>query len=336
MKYILITVVIAIFAGTSGYFLGVNKSNLEETLTRITAVEKNEKFTSETIFQVSPYGTVRDAMMSHQFFQTEFAVIKSQENLSRAIDDYDLEKLLGKNKEELIKEIAGSVEIVQERGTDLIRLEVSADSELKAQQIAYAVTQTYSTRRTEALNKRRLETMNVFKDKRRIQEDKVEDHRTRLYALSKRLQIPYHGRDARLYANRDSDANEYDRSNQAYEEAKRTKDGLESFVSSLNGLGDEQLMVTLMASGRPEAAVLKTDYDQLSGYKQSKTTALSSGLGINHITIKTLNVSINEIDERLARSVVSVRQKLAQALMDFNQNVEKLRVDSNREEGDLM
>ena len=118
MKYILTTVVIAIFAGISGYFLGVNKSNLEETLTRITAVEKNEKFTSETILQVNPYGTVRGAMMSHQFFQTEFAVIKSQENLSRAIDDYDLEKLLGKNKEELIKEIAGSVEIAQERGTD--------------------------------------------------------------------------------------------------------------------------------------------------------------------------------------------------------------------------
>ncbi|MEZ7955813.1 MAG: hypothetical protein QMC23_04165 [Rubritalea sp.] len=210
MKYILTTVVIAIFAGISGYFLGVNKSNLEETLTRITAVEKNEKFTSETILQVNPYGTVRAAMMSHQFFQTEFAVIKSQENLSRAIDDYDLEKLLGKNKEELIKEIAGSVEIAQERGTDLIRLEVSADSELKAQQIAYAVTQTYSTRRTEALNKRRLETMNVFKDKRRIQEDKVEDHRTRLYALSKRLQIPHHGGDARLYANRGLDVNKHD------------------------------------------------------------------------------------------------------------------------------
>jgi capsular polysaccharide biosynthesis protein len=210
MKYILITVVIAIFAGISGYFLGVNKSNLEEDLTRITVVEKNEKFTSETILQLSPYRTVRDAMISHQFSQTEFAVIKSQENLSRAIDDYDLEKLLGKNKEELIKEIAGSVEIAQERGTDLIRLEVSADSELKAQQIAYAVTQTYSTRRTEALNKRRLETMNVFKDKRRIQEDKVEDHRTRLYALSKRLQIPYHGRDARLSANRGLDVNKHD------------------------------------------------------------------------------------------------------------------------------
>ncbi len=92
----------------------------------------------------------------------------------------------------------------------LIRREVYADSEVKTEQVGYAVKQTYYTRRTEALNKRRLETMNVFKDKRRIQEDKVEDHRTRLYALSKRLQIPHHGGDARLSANRDLDTNKHE------------------------------------------------------------------------------------------------------------------------------
>jgi len=302
-------------------------------------------YESRVLVQINPYGQKTTAlavgdnarmMNTRQFLQTEFAIIKSEETLKKVNEELKLSRRWGMREKDTLTILSGIVNTTQERGTDLIEISVRHGKREDVKLIADQVAKSYGQRRSDSLDKRRLEAINIFKDKRRIQEDKVEDHRTRLYALSKRLQIPYHGKDARLYANRDSDANEYDRSNQAYEEAKRTKDELESFVSSLNGLGDEQLMVTLMASGRSEAAVLKTDYDQLSGYKQSKTSALSSGLGINHRTIKTLNVSINEIDERLARSVVNVRQKLAQDLMVFNQNVEKLRVDSNKEEDDLM
>ncbi|MGJ8655103.1 MAG: YfbK domain-containing protein [Akkermansiaceae bacterium] len=189
----------------------------------------------------------------------------------------------------------------------------------------------------EEYDARRLAAIEEFKEKRREQEDKVEDHRTRLYALSKKLQIPYHGKDGRFFAGRgDRDAREYDRADQAYEEAKRTKDQLESFTESLEGLSGEDLAVTLMASGRPEAAVLRADYDEISRLKQAKSVAVAGGLATGHDRVQSLDANIKEVEERLERSQVNVRKKLKEDLVVFGKNVEKLRIDSDKEVGDLM
>jgi succinoglycan biosynthesis transport protein ExoP len=302
-------------------------------------------YESKVLVQINPNGhktsalAVNDSsrmMMSRQFLGTEFAIIKSEETLKKVNEQLKLSRRWGMSEKGTLGVLSGIVNTTVERGTDLIEISVRHAKREDVKLIAEQVAKSYGQRRSDSLDKRRLEAINVFKDKRRIQEDTVEDHRTRLYALSKKLKIPYHGKNGRQYEGRDADASESDRADQAYEEAKRGKDQLESFVNSLNGLNDEDLVVTLLASGRPESAVLKADYDQLSGYRQSKTVALSNGLGVNHRTITTLNVSINEIDERLARSVVNVRKKLAQDLVVFDQNVEKLRLDTNEEDGDLM
>ncbi|MGJ8656413.1 MAG: polysaccharide biosynthesis tyrosine autokinase [Akkermansiaceae bacterium] len=302
-------------------------------------------YESKVVVEINPFGAKTEAlgvgdnnriMMTRQFLQTQFAIIESDETFKRVNEQLKLSRRWGMSEKDTLRVLSGIVNTRQERGTDLIEISVRHGKREDVKLIANQVANSYGQRRTDGLDKRRLESINEFKDKRRVQEDKVEDHRTRLYALSKKLQIPYHGKDGRFYAGRDSDAAESDRANQAYEEAKRTKDQLESFVNSLNGLSDEDMMVTLIASGRPEAAVLKTDYEQLSALKQNKSVALASGLGANHRTIKSLGVSIQEIEERLSRSVVNVRKKLAEDLVVFNQNVEKLRIDTDKEVGDLM
>ena len=182
---------------------------------------------------------------------------------------------------------------------------------------------------------RRLASIEEFKKKRREQEDKVEDHRTRLYALSKKLQIPYHGRNA-MPTLHESDANEYATANQAYEEAKRAKVQLESFTGSLEGLDGEDLAVTLIASGRPEAAVLKTDFDELSELKNNKAVMLASGFFGGDDKVKSLDDSIKEVKGRLERGKANLKKKLKEDLVVFEQNVEKLRLDTAKEEGDLM
>ena len=302
-------------------------------------------YESKVVVEINPYGAKTDALrvggesrarMTRQFLQTQFAIIKSEETLKKVNDQLKLSRRWGMSEKLALGVLSGIVNTKQERGTDLIEISVRHGKREDVKLIADQVAKSYGQRRTDRLDKRRLESINEFKDKRRVQEDKVEDHRTRLYALSKKLKIPYHGKDGRFYAGRDSDVNEHSRATQAFEEAKRSKDQLESFVNSLSGLNDEDLMVTLIASGRSEAAVLKADYDQLSELKRSKSVALASGLGMNHRTIKSLNVSIKEIEERLSRSVVNVRKKLAEDLVVFNQNVEKLRLDTDNEVNDLM
>lgn len=302
-------------------------------------------YESTVVVEVAPYGAKTEALdvgganrmlMTRQFLQTQFAIIKSEETLKIVNERLKLSRRWGMSEKDTLKMLGGIVSTTEQRGTDLIEISVRSGKREDVKMIAEQVARSYEQRRTESLDKRRLDSINEFEDKRRIQEDKVEDHRTRLYALSKKLQIPYHGKDGRFYAARDSDANEHSRSIQAYEEAKRTKDKLESFISSLNGLNDEDLMVTLIASGRPEAAVISTDYVQLANLKQSKSVARASGLGLKHNSIKSLDISIAEIEARLSRSALNVRRKLAEDLVVFNQNVEKLRRDTTKEEGDLM
>lgn len=300
-------------------------------------------YESKVVIQINPFGHKTSAlavgdgaskMMTSQFLPTQFAIIKSEETLKIVNEQLKLSRRWGMSEEGTLGVLSGIVNTKARTGTDLIEISVRHAKREDVKLIAEQVAKSYGKRRSDSLDRRRLDAINVFKDKTRIQEDTVEDHRTRLYALSKRLKIPYHGKNGKPGA--DLDVSESSTANAAYEQAKRGKDQLESFVNSLNGLNDEDLVVTLLASGRPETAVLRADYDQLSGYQQNKTVALSNGLGVNHRTITTLNVSINEIDERLARSVVSVRKKLAQDLMVSDLNVEKLRLDNINEEVDLM
>ncbi len=248
MRQIFITLVIAVATGGFGYFLGANKTDQSGSHSDETLVKKestNKRFSTETVFEINPFGarTAQDRsyeMMMRQFLQTQFAIIQSQETIRRAIDDYGLKERLDKNEQELIKEITSCMSLGQERGTDLIKLEVIADSELEAQQIAYALLHTYSKRREEALDMRRKESIQEFKDKRKLQEDRVEDHRTRLYALSKKLQIPYHGKEGRLYTGRNSDNDESKKADEIYQDAKRAYEQMRSFVNSLDGLNDEK------------------------------------------------------------------------------------------------
>jgi len=221
-------------------------------------------YQSKVVIEINPFGQKSAALrvgdnrmlMTRQFLQTQFAIIKSDETLKKVNDQLKLSRRWGTSEKQTVNILSGIVATRQERGTDLIEISVRHGKREDVKLIADQVAKSYGQRRTEGLDKRRLDSIMEYKDKRRIQEDKVEDHRTRLYALSKKLQIPYHGKDGRIYAGRDSDANENVRASQAYEEAKRDKDQQESFVNSLSGLNDEDLIVTLIASGRPEAAVL--------------------------------------------------------------------------------
>ena len=302
-------------------------------------------YQANVLVEIKPYGaksqeldvnTSSRNLMTRQFLQTQFAIIESEETLKKVNDELKLARRWNLTETQTLRQLEGVVNTRVEPGTDLIEISAKHGNREDVKLIAEQVAKSYSQRRTDNLDLRRLESIKAFKEKRRVQEDKVEDYRTRLYALSKKFKIPYHGSNSSSIGLRDTDASERDRSNQRYEEAKSDRDSLETFVDSLSSLNDEDLIVTLIASNRPEASVLSNDYVQLSDFKQQKNVALQSGLGANHPRIKGLIVSINEIEQRLSRSVVNVRKTLTRQLVQFSSNLEKLSQDSINEEGDLM
>lgn len=196
MKHILIMVIAAAIAGFSGYSLGINKGSSDDTSEPLEGKVMGKRFSSETIIQIDAPGTIseapkQDSVKTRQLMQTQLALMGSEKTIRRAIDDYDLVKRFGVNKEDLFKEIAESIEVSQGKGIDLISLVVHADSELKAQQIAYAITVTYGKRHREGIEKRRKEAIVAFKEKRIKQEKLVEEQRKKVESLSKKLGIPY-------------------------------------------------------------------------------------------------------------------------------------------------
>jgi len=302
-------------------------------------------YQAKVLVEIRPFGTKSEALngnssarllTTRQFLQTQFAIIKSEETLKKVNENLGLSRRWSQTDKLTTKTLKGIVNTRVERSTDLVEISVRHGNREDVKLIAEQVAKSYGERRNEVVESRRLEAIGAFKAKRRVQEDKVEDYRTRLYALSKKYRIPYLGSNSGLGALRDTDAIERERANQRYEIAKTQKDELETFVESLNSLNDEDLIISLISSGRPEANVLSTDYVQLSEFKQEKNVNLQSGLGKNHTRIKGLEASIKEIEGRLSRSVVNVRKQLSRQLVQFNDNLDKLSIDSQKEVEDLM
>lgn len=117
--------------------------------------------------------------------------IKSEAIIDKAIHDYQLETLFEIPVKEAPKEISRNLEIIRVGDRNLLSIKTYGKTEELAQQLNYAIVQSYKKRRAEGLEKRRLEAIIVFTEKMKIQEDVVEDHKTRLNGLSKKLGITY-------------------------------------------------------------------------------------------------------------------------------------------------
>lgn len=190
MKHTIITIVIAVAAGLAGYFFAINKTkSLDDVKKSLTEELKVRQYKVETLIQINEYSD--RIVRTKQFLDAELEALKSNENLTKAIKDYHLEKLLNAGESELLADMRDGIEILPVSGTDLLSFNVSADTELKAQQISYAVLHSYIKMRGELLDKRKIESKKSFAEKRKKQEVIVEQHRVKLMELSKKLGVPY-------------------------------------------------------------------------------------------------------------------------------------------------
>ena len=87
--------------------------------------------------------------------------------------------------------ITNSLEVMQLEEPDSKLIKTFAKTEVKAQQLNYAIVKSYQQLRLDGVRERRLDTLQEFKDKMGIQEGKVKDYKTRLDGLSKKLGISY-------------------------------------------------------------------------------------------------------------------------------------------------
>ncbi len=292
-------------------------------------------YQSTVVVQINPYGKktntlgVNDStqgMMTRQFFQTQFSIIKSEETLKGAIEEMQLARKWGVTESQAITALLGVVDTRQERGTDLIEVSVRHRKREEVKTIAEAVVKAYDRRRRENIENTRNEVITKYKQKIEAQEDKVEDNRARLYKLSKSLGIPYHGISSQTASTYDQDR-KANSAEEIYDSAKRERDQLEILVKDLQDLDDKRLVTRILASARSEASILRDDDTKLKDLISSRDNMKASGLGSNHPRISAISSAIISTDKQLTESVRLTREKLGSDLITMNKRLESLKKD---------
>ena len=163
-----------------------------------------KKYEATTQIKVNPLGSksqlligVNSHQMTRQFFNTEFTIIESEENLKRAAEMFQLADKLGVGPDDAVKILREGIDTHHERGTDLIEisLRMRKESREHVKPLTEAVALAYSEMRIHKESKRREQTRAELEKKIQKQEDRVEDYKNRLTQFSKESGIIYFGKE---------------------------------------------------------------------------------------------------------------------------------------------
>lgn len=303
-----------------------------------------KKYEATTLIKVNPIGSkskmVDQALtssnqMTRQFFNTEFTVIKSEENLRRASDRFQLADKIGVSDEEALLLLMGAVDTSQERGTDLIEISLRLTKEHReyVKPLTEAVALAYSEMRLGKENTKREQARAEFEKKIQKQEDVVEDYENRLLKFSAEKEIIYFGRK-QTTGSADLIRQGVRVHEQLYDEAIKERDELELQVKNLVALDSEDLISHVAGLNRPESALVAKTFDEYQATKRERSGLIAQGLGINHRNIKQLDARIAGYEKDLDAKVVQVRDLLKVQLAEVQAKVLRHKASSQEKKGD--
>ncbi len=173
MKTKLLILITALFTGAVGYFIGNNHI--------AGSFFWKKSYSSETLvckqFEINPIEVSNDT-------ENLVTAILSKSNIKAAINTYRLDDLYNDDLNDLLETISKNASISRDLDTNFTKLTVLANSEQKAQQISYALTQTFKSRWESSLTQQHIDTLAVYKSKITEQKSRIEPLRKKLYEIS--------------------------------------------------------------------------------------------------------------------------------------------------------
>lgn len=278
-----------------------------------------EKYESTAVIQVKPRGKTfealdgvtssRMAMMTPQFFGTEFEVIKSTNSLIRVIKKLNLASKWEVTPEQALEILKSIVKTENKRGTDLISITVRHTDKDDAKDIAAEVAEAYrqyrSDNENESLNRGIIELEKAVKD----QEEETQEAYKDLTALSRMNNVIYYAdRNSAFHGalNQDQDAIF------ALQEHNRLESEmmqLQSQIKSLLEYNAEELLMFASGLDLPDNTikVLHPEYLKL---KREIDGLIASGYGKKHPTILANQQVLDSMHVQLMEGVVNLRTRL--------------------------
>lgn len=278
-----------------------------------------EKYESIAVIQVKPRGKAfesldgvtssRMAMMTPQFFGTEFEIIKSQNSLIRVIKKLDLANKWEVSTEQALEILKNIVRTENKRGTDLIEIMVRHTDKDDARDIAAEVAEAYREYRSELENESLNKGINELKRAVQVQEDETQEAYKELTTLSRINNLLYYA--DRSTSNQGTFNHDQDAifAHQEYNQLESEMFQLQSQIKSLNEYDSEELLVFAAGLELPDN-IIKVLYPDYLKQKRDIEGLIASGYGKKHPNVLATQQVLDSTYKQLMEGVVNLRTRL--------------------------
>jgi len=275
------------------------------------------------------------ALMTQQFFATEFEIIKSRNVLVKVAEQLDLQTKWGYDKETIFMILKGIVDTQNRRGTDLIDIKVRHTNKEDARDITAEVAKAYKNYRTEIEGRDSERALQELRKAVRDQEDKVAERRKLQTTIVRTKGIIPTG-EGSLFRN---GTGEDDRGAGAAKETEyrieQDKIQLESQIKSLLNYTSEQLLVYASGLDLPEN-IIKSLYPQYLEQKRRLDQLKTQGLGERHPTVLAETQNLENMRKQLDEGVTSLRETLSAQLDMATERLAKVKILSAEKKGEAI
>ena len=279
--------------------------------------------------------------LSGQWLETEFKIITARETLLHVVRTLQLTKKwnLGNDENTAVTKLSGMVETSEERGTDMIAIEVYSPKADEAAELANAVADAYEDRRKEYEKHRSEDAINMLAMELDSQEKKVDAKRVDMLGIQKKYGIMdfggMHGFLGMESTVDDGQEGTIKMARQRSSDYKSQVQKLELQLNALLEIKDQDKLIEQAASMNMEGLTIK---DSLPKYRDMQIQVdylKGSGLGENHIRVKAARDQVKNLSKQLADAVENFKDSLKTQIKIAKDSL-KLLEDSNKDDQDKL
>lgn len=252
---------------------------------------------------------------STTFLPTEFKIITSKETLSQVIKKLNLvERWKVANLDEAFTKLERMVDASEERGTDLIKIEVLSIDKMEAKELANEVAEAYTARRKLIEHERVQLAFQTLTHTRKGQEQEVERARNKMLEIVQELGIVDLQASTPFGFTRGGESN--GGADSLFMEAQRMaldkKTQVNDFKAQLESIKDKEGESLISAAANLNLLDPKTTtvYTQFLQDQRTASMMETSGLGENHPDIVSLKAGMAVQKAQLEEGVQQLRDRL--------------------------
>ena len=253
---------------------------------------------------------------SGNWLETEFKIITARETMLRVVRKLGLAKKwnLGTDENTTIAKLTGMVETSEERGTDIIAIEVYSPKPDEAAELANAVADAYEERRKETEKGRSESAINMLAMELDDQRKQVDSKRIEMIRIMKQYNIiDFSGMSGWIGAENsvaNPDQGTYTSARQHQEDFRREVSNLELQLNALLAIKEQDRLIEYAGTLNIEGMSIKETLPKFRAMQLEVGFLKDGGLGDKHPRVIAARGQVENMSKQLTRAVESFKDTI--------------------------